>query len=137
MRNILLVFSIFTLLASCIENEGDIQEKGQFPVGNWTIGENHENGFSLIRTENLPDNTFGFSFFENGEMTSRRISGWCGTPPVAYSDYSGTWSIGGTTLKLNMGFWGGRNIQEWKIISSNDSGNVVRIEILNAETVID
>ncbi|MFD2034961.1 hypothetical protein ACFSKL_09175 [Belliella marina] len=137
MKKILLAFSILLFFASCMENDGDIQENGQFPLGNWTISERHENGFSLIRTGSLPENTYGFSFQKNGKMTVRAIAGWCGTPPVVYSDYSGNWSNAGAALKLNMGFWGGRNVQEWKVVSSNDTGDIVRIELVSSETVPD
>ncbi|MCH7408657.1 hypothetical protein MM239_04565 [Belliella sp. DSM 111904] len=135
MKKILLAFLFLVFFASCVEDEflGD----GEFPIGNWTISERHENGFSLIRNESLPENTYGYSFHKNGKMTSRTIAGFCGTPPVIYADYSGNWSNRGSIFNLNMGFWGGRNVQEWKVVSTNDTGNIVRIEIVNSESVFD
>ncbi|MCH7398899.1 hypothetical protein MM236_12915 [Belliella sp. DSM 107340] len=137
MKKILLAFSVLLFFASCMDNDGDVQENGQFPLGNWTISESHENGFSLTRTESLPENNSGFSFRNNGKMTSRAMAGWCGTPPVAYADYAGNWSNTNGALRLNMGFWGGRNIQEWKVISSNDTGDIVRVELVSSEIIQD
>ena len=52
-----------------------------------------------------------------GKFTERKNSGWCGTPPVVYSDYDGIWSEHDSLISVSTGFWGGTVDYQWKIVA--------------------
>lgn len=131
MKKIILLFTFLFILSSCMDQDSIMLESGEFPVGTWTNLEYNESGFSMERTTKLEENTYGFVFQNNGKLISRSISGFCGTPPIITQDYTGTWKIEEEILKVEMAFWGGKVIQEWRIISSSDRS--VRVEILRDE----
>jgi hypothetical protein len=110
-----------------MEQETLSLEGGEFPVGTWTNLQYNENGFSMERTNQLKENTYGFIFQDNGKLVNRSNSGFCGTPPIVTQDFSGKWKVEGDVLKLEMDFWGGKIIQEWRISSA--SSRSVTIEI--------
>jgi hypothetical protein len=131
MKKIILLFSFLFILNSCMEQEILSLEGGEFPVGTWTDLQYNENGFSMARTNRLKENTYGFIFQNNGKLISRSNSGFCGTPPIVTQDYSGKWKVEGDVLKLEMDFWGGKIIQEWRISSA--SSRSVTVEITKNE----
>jgi hypothetical protein len=131
MKKIILLFSFLFILNSCMEQETLSLEGGEFPVGTWTDLQYNENGFSMARTNRLKENTYGFIFQNNGKLLSRSNSGFCGTPPIVTQDYSGKWKVEGNVLKLEMDFWGGKIIQEWRISSA--SSRSVTVEITKNE----
>ncbi|RPA67750.1 hypothetical protein EF405_15300 [Cyclobacteriaceae bacterium YHN15] len=127
MKKIILLFSFLFILNSCMEQETLSLEGGEFPVGTWTDLQYNENGFSMARTNRLKENTYGFIFQNNGKLISRSNSGFCGTPPIVTQDYSGKWKVEGDVLKLEMDFWGGKIIQEWRISSASSRSVTVEI----------
>jgi len=59
------------------------------------------------RASDLSDNPC-FTFNSDGTMVERKNSGDCGTPPIVYANYGGTWRIINDTLvRVNVGYWGG------------------------------
>ena len=49
-----------------------------------------------------------YRFNSDGTMTERKNSGWCGTPPISYADYPGSWSVlNDTMINVTVGYWGG------------------------------
>lgn len=131
MKRVLLALSMIFILTSCMDQDTMTLEAGEFPLGSWTVAGWQENGFTLERINKLPENTFGYSFKRNGELINRANSGWCGTPPVITADYQGKWQVDGDVLKVEMRFWGGNIIQEWRIISSN--AQTVTVELLKSD----
>ncbi len=83
------------------------------------------------RADKLPDNNFGFEFKTNGVFVERKNSGWCGTPPITYSDYEGKWTLKNSTIKITTVYWGGLIDYEWKILSVNEK--FLKILILKQE----
>lgn len=76
------------------------------------------------------------SEFEERQLTVIKLSknaGWCGTPPISYSDYPGTWTILNDTLvEINVGYWGGTTIYKLDVESvSENSLKVVLISDIN------
>ena len=117
---------------SCMEDHQLSElDKGPAPVGIWSHIAYQENDLILEKGQKLEDNTYGYRFFSNGKLIHRANSGFCGTPPIATSDYEGTWQRDGDIIRLEAGFWGGTQIQEWKILS--DTGTRLQVEVINSE----
>jgi hypothetical protein len=106
-------------------------DNGPVPVGTWGNIIYQENDFILEKTQQLQENTYGYRFLSNGKLIHRANSGFCGTPPIVTSDFEGTWEKDGDIIRVESAFWGGQQIQEWKI--KGHTGNTFRVEILSSE----
>ncbi|WP_246255851.1 hypothetical protein [Cyclobacterium plantarum] len=132
MKTTLFTFVLGLLLFSCMENEDlSALSSGPVPVGNWSNLEYRENGFEMEKVNQLQENTYGYRFLSNGKLIHRANSGWCGTPPIVTSDFEGTWEKEGDIITLTAAFWGGTQVQKWKISSS--TGNSLEIEVISSE----
>ena len=71
---------------------------------------------------------YGIAFFEDGSLLERKNEGWCGTPPISYGDFTGTWEEQEEDIiKINSTYWGGTLELTWKIISVDETTLVVEI----------
>jgi hypothetical protein len=76
-------------------------------LGIWTYSDYRENTAVFNRSESFSDNHC-YNFKPDGTLIERKNSGWCGTPPINYENYNGTWaSVNDTVILINVGFWGG------------------------------
>lgn len=91
-------------------------------VGFWSYSD-YDNEIQLFnRVSQLPENNQGYAFFEDGEYQERANSGFCGTPPISYAVYNGSWSVNATDrLILEGAFWGGEKTDKFEIVSVNES----------------
>ena len=65
----------------------------------------------------MDSNKYGFVFFEDGTFIERRSVGWCGTPPLVYSNSIYKWKPAGENL-INVK-WGEPDYLHIEIISIN------------------
>lgn len=77
------------------------------------------------RASALKSGDYGFSFQADGKFVERKNSGWCGTPPVTYSDFDGNWSQTDSILNISVAYWGGMADYRWKIILLDENKLVV------------
>lgn len=71
----------------------------------------------------------GIYFNSGNEFVERKNAGWCGTPPVSYANYDGSWTRSDSILNITVGYWGGTVDYEWKIISlSNNRLTLYRVK---------
>lgn len=87
---------------------------------------NNDSIITFERSNKFPENDYGIEMKANGILKERKNIGWCGTPPVAYGDYNGTWNIKDSIIYIKAPFWGGEETKEWKIISINDEKLIVK-----------
>lgn len=100
------LFLILFLLCSCSGDEAET-DPDNFLIGTWQSSGFDFNTNQFMRTDEFTENHC-YRFKEDGSITERKNSGWCGTPPVSYADYEGTWKIINDTLvEVNVGYWGG------------------------------
>jgi len=133
MKTTVFALLLITLaLISCMEDQRLSElDKGPAPVGIWSHITYQDNSLILEKSHKLEDNTYGYRFLSNGKLIHRANSGFCGTPPIVTSDFEGTWERDGDIIRLEAGFWGGTQIQEWKILS--DAGNTLQVEVISSE----
>src|SRR5690606_14944169 len=133
MKTTVFALLLITLpLISCMEDQRLSElDKGPAPVGIWSHITYQDNSLILEKSHKLEDNTYGYRFLSNGKLIHRANSGFCGTPPIVTSDFEGTWERDGDIIRLEAGFWGGTQIQEWKILS--DAGNTLQVEVVSSE----
>jgi hypothetical protein len=88
----------------------------------WVLDRYDNAGNSIYRNATqLADDMPGFIFYKNGQFTKRENSGWCGTPPIVYTNYEGgRWTVPSANVyEINTRYWGGPETFRLQIISRN------------------
>ena len=60
-------------------------------IGHWIIPVYTDSELQLTRASSLKSNEYGLSFLEKTQCVERS-SGWCGTPPLSFMDFQGSWT---------------------------------------------
>jgi hypothetical protein len=132
MKRILAILTVVLTISSCSVTDEDISfDPKDLLSGNWTF-EYSNNGETVFkRTNTLPNEKYGVSFFRDGKFIER-TSGWCGTPPLVFSDVQGTYQLEKTLIKVNIeGFPGNYH---WRIISLTNKELVITYDRVDQET---
>ena len=123
---------LFIALLSCSEEEVvDVPEATKGIIGYWVNQKFGDTIYSYDRADKLKDGDYGFGIQENGEFLERANSGWCGTPPIAYSDYKGKWAYKDSILTISVAFWGGTAHYTWKVLSVDE--DKLSLSVLEAD----
>jgi hypothetical protein len=94
------------ILSACNKDEIRI-DPDNLLLGVWNYSEYQADAAVFVRSPEFTDQHC-YRFNTDGTLTERKNSGWCGTPPVNYADYDGTWTIINDTLvHVTVGYWGG------------------------------
>lgn len=125
-QNVLLVvglLSCFAFTEISIENDSDI-------LGTWTHSKSDSEGSFYKKIEDFEKDKPGIKFLKNGKIIKRQNMGWCGTPPISYGNYDGTWKIeDDSKLTITYEYWGGTMEEEWAISNlSTDKMKISRIK---------
>ncbi len=101
-------------------------------TGAWVENGYVENMTMFQRSEALEASKYGFILGGDGSFVERKNSGWCGTPPIAYADYEGTWeALSDSLLEVTVGYWGGVMTYQMRIVSLES--DQLKIRYLYAE----
>lgn len=113
-------------MVACEEGSFEVDTLGENAsiIGTW-VDENDnpllapEDGITRFnRSEDLDPDRYGMIFHDNGSFTERKNSGWCGTPPIAYDNFEGTWEpLSDTLLNITVAYWGGTLTYQMHIVS--------------------
>jgi hypothetical protein len=107
MKRIFLLLLLPSLFLSMCQKDKISIDPENLIIGVWNLSGYHNNSVVYSRQKDFAQIP-GYKFKTDGTLTERKNSGWCGTPPVSYADYDGTWSIlNDTLLQIKDGYWGG------------------------------
>ena len=108
MKEVFLILAIISLLLnSCTKDEPKIDPEYSL-IGTWSNSGFEENAMVFIRSNEFTDNNC-YRFNPDGTLIVRQNSGWCGTPPISYSNYPGSWMvINDTLIRVEASYWGGK-----------------------------
>jgi hypothetical protein len=135
---------MIALMASCgKENMGpENLGKNVDIVGTWieesdrSLPALEDSTTRLIRSEELDQDRYGFSIKEDGTFLERKNAGWCGTPPISFGNFEGTWTaLSDSLLQITVGYWGGTMSYQIRIVSLDKE--TLRIRYLYAESLTD
>jgi len=112
---VLLLAALVLFFACERDSEQTITNKNLF--GNWIRPVYSFDTITYERSENLISTEYGISLHADFTLTERKNSSWCGTPPVEFSDYNGTWSQLDSIVNISADYWGGVQVYRWKLIS--------------------
>jgi len=89
-------------------------------IGHWINPIYSGSDLQLTRAKSLQNNEFGISFLEKTQCVERS-SGWCGTPPLTFMDFQGTYTKNDSIIVITIdnGLNGTQNIK-WVIKTLND-----------------
>jgi hypothetical protein len=106
---------------ACEENVVTVNEGAEinteYLTGCWIHPQYKDSTITYEKSGKLSDQEYGFSFKPENKFLERKNIGWCGTPPVSYGDYEGTWTRNDSILDISVGYWGGTEDYKWKIMS--------------------
>ena len=81
----------------------------------------------------MPANSPSIKFLNDGTLIERKNSGWCGTPPIAYADFSGNWRVQNGNIIIDVAYWGGMEQRAWKIIDVTNTSLKIEINVENTQ----
>jgi hypothetical protein len=95
------------MLLSCSKKEELKDYSDSMLLGTWSYSF-YENDLAVYtRTPDFIESD-GIKFNADGTLIQRKNSGWCGTPPITYANYDGTWTqMNDTIIEIKAGYWGG------------------------------
>ena len=115
----ILLFAV-VLLTACESDMAELVALGPNSgiVGTWV--EDAHTGDTLLfqRARELDEMKYGFSIGNDGSFLERKNAGWCGTPPITYENFEGTWkALSDSLLDVKVAYWGGMMTFQIRIIS--------------------
>ena len=93
-------------MVACTKEDPEYDPDNLLP-GVWNFSSYEDDANIFTRSQRFSDNHC-YRFNSDGTLIERKNSGWCGTPPISYADYPGTWNrLNDTIIVINSGYWGG------------------------------
>jgi hypothetical protein len=105
---------------ACEKNNENEAANNNSLIGSWVNPQQNDFIVTYEKSEGLVDNEYGFSFNEDNIFIERKNAGWCGTPPISYADYNGTWTKDDSIIEISVAYWGGTADYIWKILSIDE-----------------
>ncbi len=120
---------LLVMLVSCEKEFLEVGDLGENTglVGTW-VQEGYMGDTTLLkRMSALDEHQYGFTIVEDGTFIERKNSGWCGTPPIAYANYDGTWkALSDSLLNITVGYWGGVMTYQIRIVSLSEQNLAIK-----------
>ena len=124
-----IVLLIVISLLSCEDKPENPAAGHDLLIGTWFNPQYNDSIVTYEKSNGLVENEYSFSFQEDFTFIERKNTGWCGTPPISYADFEGTWTRNDSFVKITVGFWGGTVDYRWKILSLDESAlKIERLE---------
>ncbi len=116
-----LVILLFVLLFIACEKESiDIEALGENEgiIGTW-IDNGYEEDLTLLKRANILDpSKYGITIADDGSFVERKNAGWCGTPPITYENFEGSWvALSDSLIEITVAYWGGTMTYQMRIVS--------------------
>lgn len=114
-KKVLLIAILALLIYSCSDSV-ILPNNSTELSGYWINREVNDTIITVHRSSALVDEQYCFGLLSNGNFIERKNAGWCGTPPILYSDFEGTWSIQDSLIEISVPYWGGMANYTWKLV---------------------
>jgi hypothetical protein len=115
----LLFLAVVVLFISCEADLLNMEALGDNAniVGTWVEDEYQGDTLYLDRSETIDKNRYGFTIHEDGTFIEHKNAGWCGTPPITYDSFDGTWeAVSDSLLDITVAYWGGVMTFQMRIV---------------------
>lgn len=111
---------VVVLLVSCEKELMDLEALGSNAgiVGTWIEDEYKGDTLYLQRSSKLDIEKYGFSIHDDGTFIEHKNAGFCGTPPITYDSFDGSWlAVSDSLLDITVAYWGGIMTYQMRIVS--------------------
>ncbi len=106
-KNSILLLIVFTVCASFKIDTNNL-------IGTWVY---HGEKAAYAKQRSIPKGRC-FIFKKGGKLIVRQNAGWCGTPPITYRNFEGSWELtSDSTIRLSYKNWIDTTTTEWKVSS--------------------
>jgi hypothetical protein len=125
----LLIVVAMSFLSACNKtDESTIPvDSSNLLLGIWVNSQYVDTAIVMTRSLNFMDSSDGYEFKTDGTLIQRANAGWCGTPPISYANYTGTWSqMPDKTIFIETEYWDGSTSFSLEIIQVNESQLIYR-----------
>jgi hypothetical protein len=126
MKKTFLIFSIIFVVffSSCKQNENAIDPQNPL-IGTWVYTDYEQiNSTEYVtvysRKPSFDNNNSGISFKANNQLIERKNIGFCGTPPISYGEYNGSYSLKDKQITTESDSWNGKTTERYEIVSIDD-----------------
>ena len=118
--NILLILISIILIVSCSICTEPKSASDIYSV--WVdYKDDYANPRVLTLSNKLDENKYGFIIESDGTFIERKNAGWCGTPPIYYENFDGSWKyISDDVLEITVDFLGGIDTFKIEIVSIDE-----------------
>ncbi len=121
MKTILKTILVLVLVTTmgCSQNETIAIDESNKLIGHWINPVYTETEIQLTRASSLKSDAYGMSFLAERQCVERS-SGWCGTPPLIFSDFKGSWTRTDSVVIVSINNGIGLQDIKWKIKTLDD-----------------
>jgi hypothetical protein len=134
----LVILCIAVMLISCENEMVSLADLGSNAgiVGTWVEDRQQGDTLYLDRSGSFDQEKYGFSIHDDGTFIEHKNAGWCGTPPIAYDSFEGSWEpVSDSLLDITVAYWGGVMTYQIRIVSL--AGDELAIRYLYTENRTD
>jgi len=118
MKHTLIISLLIFGFLSCEKVDNVKSYKGNEGLKGVWVYRAYQDSIAVYSSEaQLDEDLPGFMFFDSAKFIERKNAGWCGTPPIAYSNYNGTWNNTDSLVNITVGYWGGMASYKWIVMS--------------------
>lgn len=128
MKQLVFLIVVF-LLVSCEKESMELAALGSNAsiVGTWVDDGQKGDTLLLQRAGAFDKEKYGFTINDDGSFIERKNSGWCGTPPIAYDNFEGSWeAVSDSLLDITVAYWGGVITYQIRIVYLNAEELAIR-----------
>lgn len=119
MKNLFIGILLLFAISACEKDEITLKSDNLL-IGSWVENSYNDSTQTFVRVDSLADDAYGFSFDLDGNFIECKNIGWCGTPPISYGKYEGTYEQNDSIIAIEVPYWGGDSEYSWQIISLTD-----------------
>ena len=114
-------YILLLIIVSCSTIEDQPLKSELLLEGSWSELIYKDTTFIAHKVSELPTDDYGFTFKSDNVFLENKNSGWCGTPPIMYALYEGTWEMLDSVVNITVPYWGGTAKLSWKILTINEN----------------
>jgi hypothetical protein len=129
-RKIFFGLIALAMFFSCSKEAIEFDTKSSSIVGKWENQTYKNDTIIFTKAPEKKEYEYLLEFKSDGSLLERKNAGWCGTPPIAWENYDGSWEMNDSIIKVSVGYWGGQAKYQWKLISVSQN----QLKILNIKT---
>jgi hypothetical protein len=129
-KTIFRISLLVLILISCEKKNDYFKKSSDLFIGNWINPQYEDTIVTYSKSEKLILDQYGFTCNTDFSFVERKNAGWCGTPPISYSDYTGTWIENDSIVDISVGYWGGIVEYKWKVLSiDNQALKILQLSV--------